>query len=124
MPEPTERDSYEARQEELDPHRREERRLAMLETSRRLHERGVSLTGDESSEELAALLEALERFEHAVESRGGDLMVDEGPRGITREPDDVHFVVPRREPHESVASYLGRLEDATRGLRHHRSHGA
>ena len=42
------------------------------------------------------LLESVERFELAVESRGGDLMVDEGPHGVTREPDDVHFVLPQR----------------------------
>ncbi len=124
MAEPAEKDPYEARQEELDPHRREERRLAMLETSGRLRERGVLLTGNESSEELVALLEAVERFERAVESRGGDLMLDEGPHGTTREPDDIHFTIPRREPHESVVNYLGRLEDAIRRVRHHRPHGA
>ena len=121
MAKPTKTDPYEALQEELDPNRREELKRAMLETSRRLRDRGVQLTGRETSEELVALLEAVERFERAVESRGGDLMVDEGPNGITREPDDVHFVLPHRQPHESVASYLGRLYEATHAVLQHPS---
>ncbi|MEA2725397.1 MAG: hypothetical protein QOH59_3168 [Gemmatimonadales bacterium] len=114
MSKPTDTDPYEALQEELDPHRREELERAMQETSARLRDRGVHLTGRETSEELVALLEAVERFERAVESRGGDLFVDEGPGGVTREPDDVHFVLPRRMPHEPVARYLERLAEATR----------
>lgn len=119
MSKPTKPDPYEALQEELDPHRREELQRAMLETSTRLRDRGIQLTGRETSGELVALLEAVERFENAVESRGGDLFVDEGPGGITREPDDVHFVPPRRQPHESVARYLQRLEEATRIVLEH-----
>lgn len=122
MPEPTGDDRDEALQEELDPHRREELRRAMLETAERLRRRGVSLTGRESGEELVSLLETVERFELAVESRGGDLMVDEAPHGEVREPDDVHFVLPRRQPRESVSSYLGRVEEATHAVRHHRPH--
>jgi hypothetical protein len=45
--------------------------------------------------------------------------VDEGPHGVTREPDDVHFVLPRRRAGESVAEYLGRLDEATAAVRHH-----
>ncbi len=96
---------------------------AMRETRDRLRDRGVALTGQETSEELVSLLEAVERFELAVESRGGDLMVDEGPGGKTREPDDVHFVLPEREPRESPASYLGRLDEAARALRRHPPRG-
>ena len=114
-----ETDPYEALQEELDPHRREELERAMLETRNRLRERGVRVTGRETSEELVALLDAVERFERAVESRGGDLFVDEGPGGVTREPDDVHFVLPRRLPHESVARYLERLAEATQAVLQH-----
>jgi hypothetical protein len=105
--------------DELDPHRVEELQRAMRETSERLRGRGLHLTGRETSEELVLLLEAVERFELAVESRGGDLMVDEGPHGETREPDDLHFVLPRRGPRESSASYLGRLDEATRAVRRH-----
>lgn len=119
---PSDKDGYEELEEELNPHREEELSAAMRETSARLRAAGVRLTGRESSDDLANLLEAVERFERAVESRGGDLMVDEGPHGETREPDDVHFVLPRRGPGESVASYLGRLDEATRAVRHHRPH--
>jgi hypothetical protein len=117
----TETDSYEAFQEELDPHRREELQRAMQETGARLRDRGVLLTGQESSEELVALLEAVERFERAVELRGGDLFVDEGPGGVTREPDDVHFVLPHRNPGEPIASYLSRLAEAAEVVRNHPS---
>ena len=92
----TETDPYEAFQEELGPHRQEELERAMQETRARLRDRGVLVTGQESSEELVSLLEAVERFERAVEMRGGDFFVDEGPGGVTREPDDVHFVLPPR----------------------------
>jgi hypothetical protein len=117
----TDTDAYEAFQEDLDPHRREELERAMRETSARLGDRGVSLTGQESSEELVALLETVERFERAVELRGGDLFVDEGPGGVTREPDDIHFVLPHRNPGEPVATYLARLEEATEVVLNHPS---
>ena len=107
MSKTTKTDSYEAHQQELDPHRREELKRAMRETAARLRARGVLLTGQESSEELVAQLEAVERFEKAVESRGGDLFVDEGPGGVTREPDWRR----RREPcssiHQSMAECPG-----------------
>lgn len=106
-------------QDELDPSRQEELRRAMLETADRLRGRGVALTGRESSDELVALLEAVERFEVAAESRGGDLMVDEPPNGSTPQPDDVHFALPRRERREAVASYLGRLDAVTLVIRRH-----
>ena len=115
----TDTDPYGALQEELNPHRREELERAMAETRSRLRDRGVRITGRETSEELVALLDAVERFERAVESRGGDLFVDEGPGGVTREPDDVHFVLPRRLPHESVTRYLERLAEATKAVLHH-----
>ena len=103
----------------MDPEQQEELRRAMAETSARLRQRGVALTGRETSDELVTLLESVERFELAVESRGGDLMVDEGPHGVAREPDDVHFVLPRRRPGESMAEYLGRLDEAAAAVRHH-----
>ncbi len=100
----------------------EELRNAMMETAARLRAAGLRLTGHESGDDLANLLEAVERFERAVKARGGDLMVDEGPHGETREPDDVHFMLPRRGADESVAGYLGRLDEAARAVRHHRPH--
>ena len=65
--------------------------------------------------------EAVERFEEAVQSRGGDLMVDEGVPGKAVQPDDRHFALPRRRAGESVRHYLERLSIATDGVLRHRS---
>ena len=78
----------------------------------RLEGLGVWLSGTERPEDLARILETVERFEVAVETRGGDLMVDEGPDGRTTEPDDVHFALPHRRADESVERYLDRVERA------------
>src|SRR5438094_9264519 len=88
----------------------------------RLRTRGVHVFGTESANQLATILESVEAFELAVESQGGDLMVDEGPKGMTTEPDDPHFVLPTRAPGESVAASLGRLDEATKQIRRHRPH--
>ena len=79
------------------------------EVANRLESLGISLSGSESPYDLARILEAVERFELAVETRGGDLMVDEGPGGETREPDDKHFALPLRRADETVERYLERL---------------
>ena len=104
---------------ELDPQGREERHRVMLETADRLRQRGVSLTGRESSDELVSLLDAVEEYELAVEWRGGDLMMDEPPEGETPQPDDVHFALPRRGPRESAADYLVRILERTDIIRRH-----
>lgn len=96
-----------------DPARRLERERIGVDIAARLSDRGVSLTGDESSEELVTLLEALERFERAVQAKGGDLMVDEGPADATLQPDDARFVLPRRSDDETVGHYVRRIEEAT-----------
>ena len=120
MSKPSADDRYESIQEELDPHRREELQRIMLETADRLRQRGVSLTGKESSDELVSLLDAVEEFELAVERRGGDLMMDEPPEGETPQPDDVHFALPRRRERESVSDYLVRIQERTDMIRRHR----
>jgi hypothetical protein len=85
----------------------------------RLEGLGIWLSGSERAEELARLQEAVERFELAVESRGGDLMVDEGPPGESTKPDDPHFALPRRNADESVDRFLDRLAIATDEVRRH-----
>lgn len=95
---------------------------AMAHTREHLESLFIRLDGRESSEELVAIEEAVERFEVAVESAGGDLMVDEGPTRGDIQPDDPHFVLPQREPAESVASYVERIAAATDRVRHHRPH--
>lgn len=97
----------------------DELRRVSADIAGRLDGLGISLSGDESPEDLARLQEAVERFELAVESRGGDLMVDEGPRGETTTPDDPHFALPRRHADESVERFLERLAVATDDVLRH-----
>lgn len=94
----------------------EGRYAAREEIADRLRRRGVDLSGQETDEELVEILEAVERFEAAVEDRGGDLMMDE-PVGSAPpiEPDDRLFVLPKRDLAESVASFIDRIAEA-RGL--------
>jgi len=89
---------------------------AAAEVADRLRQRGVPVTGAERSDDLADLLSAVERFEKAVEAHGGDLMVDDLK---SPQPDDRHFVLPRREHAESIRSYIIRIDGATEGLRRH-----
>jgi hypothetical protein len=120
MSKPTADDRYESIREELDPSRREEIHRVMLETADRLRQRGVALSGRESSDELASLLDAVEEYELAVERRGGDLMMDEPPEGERPQPDDVHFALPRRRERESTSDYLVRIQERTEMIRRHR----
>jgi len=90
------------------------------EVAGRLAARGVRLGGRETPDELEAIEEAIEAFEDAVSAHGGDLMVDEGPRGHPTQPDDPHFALPLRGAHESVAQYVERLERAADTVRRHR----
>jgi hypothetical protein len=87
----------------------------------RLAALGIYLAGSESPDELGQLQDAVERFEEAIERRGGDLMVDEGVPGKPVQPDDPHFAMPRRQAGESVASYVQRLERTAAEVRRHRS---
>lgn len=102
-----------ARREDGGTREDEELASVSIEIAGRLAARGISLEGHESAEELVRLEETVERFESAVEARGGDLMVDEGPPGQAAEPDDPHFELPLRGAQESVRDYLGRLARAT-----------
>src|SRR5216117_807704 len=89
---------------------------ASAEVADRLRRRGIAVTGAERSDDLADLLSAVERFEATVEAHGGDLMVDDLK---SVEPDDRHFVVPRRAHAEPVRTYIGRIDEATVQLRRH-----
>ena len=91
------------------------------EVAGRLAGLGIWLNGLERPEELLQIQEAVERFELAVESRGGDLMVDEGPRAEATAPDDRHFGLPRRDVDEPVDQYVERLVVATDHVRQHPS---
>ena len=91
----------------------------VAEVADKLRRRGVTVTGAERSDDLADLLTAVERFEAAVEAHGGDLMVDDLN---SSEPDDRHFVLPRRAPGEAIRPYIARIEAATVALRQHPPH--
>ena len=95
-----------------DATQRQDVQRVTAEVSNRLGELGVWLSGDEKPEDLALVLEAIERFELAVQTHGGDLMVDEGPDGNTTQPDHARFALPKRNADESVDQYLERLEHA------------
>jgi len=92
------------------------RTAAAAEVADRLRRRGVAVTGAERSDDLADLLSAVERFEKAVEAHGGDLMVDDLK---SVQPDDRHFVLPRRNHGEAIRPYIIRIDAATSGLRKH-----
>lgn len=92
------------------------RRAAAREVVSRLESRGIAVSTTERPEDLGELLSAVERFEAAVEARGGDLMVDDLR---SSEPDDRHFVVPRRGSGETVRAYIVRIDEAAAGLRRH-----
>src|SRR5205823_10661953 len=90
-----------------------QRSAAVAEVAARLRSRGITVTGAERPEELADLLSAVERFEATVEAHGGDLMVDDLK---SAQPDDRHFVVPRRAHAEPVRPYIRRIDEPTAEL--------
>jgi hypothetical protein len=118
-PPPSRAGSFEESQPTLDP-RDQERRDVVAEVAVRLRARGVHLTGHETSDEVADLLDAVERFDAAVEARGGDLFVDT-PTAFhadrVTQPDNPTYVLPVRDPHASVASYVALVTQAMDRLR-------
>jgi hypothetical protein len=106
-------ESYEEQQEDLDPHRREERDGAALELSGRLRQKGVLLTGRETSGQLDDIVTAVERFEAAVVARGGDLFVN---TPFSDQPEDPEFVLPLRVPGEDPEVYAARINEAAARL--------
>lgn len=90
------------------------------EVAGRLATLGIELTGRETPDEVTRISDAVDRYEAAVLSRGGDLMMDEPPPGSPPQPDDPHFALPSRNAGESVSSYLTRLERVTENVLRHR----
>lgn len=94
--------------------RAEEFQHAKAEIAVRLRRRGVRLTGHETGDELTDALDAVERFEEAVQRNGGDLMVDEPIGGGSPiAPDNEVFVLPRRDESESIPAFIERITLAT-----------
>lgn len=106
-------ESFEEQQEDLDPHRREERDGAALELTGRIRQKGVLLTGRETSAQLDDLVTAIEHFEAAVVSRGGDLFINTPTSDPPENPD---FVVPQRVPGEDAEAYAARINEAAARL--------
>jgi hypothetical protein len=106
-------ESYEELQEDLDPHRREERNDAAIEYAGRLRQKGVLLTGRESSAELDDIMTAVDRFEAAVAARGGDLFVN---TPFSDQPEDPEFVIPQRIASEDAEAYAARINEAAARL--------
>jgi hypothetical protein len=79
----------------------------------RLRARGVAVHASDSADDLGSLMEAVEAFESAVESKGGDLMVDEAPAGKKTQPDNARFALPERKSNESPNTYISHIESAT-----------
>ena len=105
---------YEREQQDLNPNRIEEERHARQEAEYRLSERGIRVEPTDSDEEVADLLDAIERFEAAVESKGGDLFVN---RIGSSEPENPAFVPPQRREGEAATDYRLRIEAAADALR-------
>src|SRR2546427_12190429 len=109
-------DNYEDLERSLDPHRAQEQDAAAAEVAARLRQRGITVTGAERPDDLVDLLSAVERFEAVVEAHGGDLMVGDLK---SSQPDDRHFVVPRRAHDETGRAYVARIDEAAARLRGH-----
>lgn len=107
------RENFEAAQENLDPHRREERKAAKEELAGRIRTKGVRVHGNESSAELDDILTAIDEFESAVMARGGDLMSNSPD---STDPTNPEYVVPQRKAGESPTDYIGRVGEARRHL--------
>lgn len=94
-----------------------ERDRVVRDIAGRLFQRGVDVRDDDSNDDVTAIEEAVEQFESRVQAAGGDLMVDEPPRGQTGQPDDARFRLPLRQPGEPADRYIERLSQAADELR-------
>jgi len=92
------------------------------EIATRLRGRGIGVTDADTPEDVVRILEALEQFEASVEAAGGDLMMDEPPANERGEPDDPHFLLPKRNDDESAAAYVQRLSATAAAVRKHKPH--
>lgn len=106
-------ESSEQRSEMLDPHRREERQSAGVELAGRLLQKGIDVNEDEDPGLLADLLSAVEKFETAVEARGGDLFVN---TPTSTDPQNPDFVVPARKADENLEGYIRRVNESADSL--------
>lgn len=91
--------------------RRDLERVATLAKAR-LVKLGVHVDDRDTTEQLIEMMEAIERFENVVRTRGGDLMVDEPPKGSRPQPDGEGRALPMRGEGEPPGMYVERVERA------------
>ena len=102
-----------ATDDDLNPHRRDDLARVATEIRGNLRQRGIEIGDEESGEELVTLLEAVERFERARSSLGGDSMINTPG---THQPERAEFVIPPRRADESLAQYAASIEKAAQQL--------
>jgi hypothetical protein len=102
-------EKFESAQEDLDPHRRQERKAAAEELAGRIRTKGVHVRGNETAAELDDILTAIDEFESAVMARGGDLMSN-SPNST--DPTNPEYVLPQRKTGESAREYIARVRRA------------
>jgi hypothetical protein len=79
----------------------------------RAAQKGIELDGTEGPEDLDDLLTAVDRFEAAVEDKGGDLMINQ-PQSSP--PENPGFVLPRRKKGEGISGYTSRVQEAAEAV--------
>ena len=89
--------------------REAEAQRARENTIGQLTERNVLVRGDESNDDLASLLSAVELFESKVAALGGDSFTNSP---ASSQPDDPAMVIPPRNRGESARAYADRIIDA------------
>lgn len=95
------------------PARAEERNGVRDELEGRLTRSGVLLNGAESDDQILSIADAVEAFEAARAAAGGDSMIN-SPE--SSQPEDPHFVLPRRRDDETVEEYVTRVRDAAESI--------
>jgi len=102
-------ESFEEAQRDLNPHRDADVQRAATVIVGQLMQKGVDASEDEDPDQLASLLSAVERFEAAVEARGGDMMLNTPG---SKRPEHPAFVTPTRNADEPLEAYVGRVNEA------------
>ena len=108
------------RDQDLNPHRDADRDRASAVAASQLRHRGIDVDERESSDDLAALLSAVERFEGAVSALGGDRMVNSLD---TDQHEDESLVLPQRRGDEGLTAYAARVNAASEKLGRRSSSG-
>lgn len=93
--------------------RPDERDSVAQNVAGQLRQRGADVRDDETQDQLADLLTAVQRFERARSRLAGDSFVNTPG---TDEPEDPMFVLPRRSDDDSVDDYIRRILLATQAL--------